>query len=212
MKAPKVSPKQPDQQHEDTQEADMQEALVFSYELKIPKERVGVVIGKEGIIKTEIEEATHCTLAIDSAEGDVTLRGSDSITIMTAMDIVKAIGRGFNPEVALRLLKSDYTLEIISLSDYAGKTPKKMARLKGRVIGEGGKARKLIEELTETNMSVYGKTIALIGVQEDVKNARAATEMLLTGSPHAKVYLWLEKKRRERKAAQMQEAFLPSTA
>lgn len=207
MKASKASARQPDEPLQNTPEA-----LVFSYELKIPKERVGVVIGKEGVIKTEIEEATHCTLAIDSVEGDVTLRGSDSITIMTAMDIVKAIGRGFNPDVALRLLKPDYTLEIISLSDYAGKTPKKMARLKGRVIGEGGKARKLVEELTETNMSVYGKTIALIGMQEDVKNARAATEMLLTGSPHAKVYLWLEKKRRERKAAQMQEAFLPSNS
>ncbi len=183
------------------------EEIVFSYELKIPKERVGVLVGKEGVVKTEIETATNCAINIDSAEGDVHLRGTDSITIMTAMEIVKAVGRGFNPEIALRLLKPDYTLEIISLADYAGKTQKKMMRLKGRVIGEGGKARRLIEELTDTNMSVYGKTISLIGVQEDVKNARYATEMLLKGSPHATVYMWLEKKRRERKMSEMQEMY-----
>jgi len=196
------APKQPHQPSE-TGEGE----IFFSYELKIPKERVGALIGKEGIVKNEIESATNCTLNVDSTEGDVQLRGTDSLTIMTAMEIVKAVGRGFNPEVALRLLKPDYSLEIISLADYTGKMAKKMMRLKGRVIGEGGKSRRLIEELTETNMSVYGKTIAIIGVLEDVKNARYAIEMLLSGSPHATVYLWLEKKRRERKRAEMQEIY-----
>ncbi len=184
-----------------------EEEPTFSYELKIPKERVGVLIGKAGAIKSEIEQATRCRIIIDSLEGDVRIRGKDSITIMMAMDIVKAIGRGFNPENAHRLLKPDYTLEIISLADYAGKTTKKMARLKGRVIGEDGKARRLIEELTETMISVYGKTISIIGVHEDAKNARQAIEMLLAGSPHATAYVWLEKKRKKRKRDVLREQF-----
>ena len=74
-----------------------------------------------------------------------------------------------------------------------------MLRLKGRVIGREGKSRKLIEELTECNISVFGKTISIIGLPESAANARQAVESLLRGSTHSNVYNWLEKRRREMK-------------
>ena len=55
----------------------------------------------------------------------------------------------------------------------------------------------MIESLTETYISVYGKTIALIGGVEAVAMSRQAVEMLLEGAPHGNVYKWLEDKRRE---------------
>ena len=73
--------------------------------------------------------------------------------------------------------------------------------MKGRIIGAEGKSRRTIEELTETNVSVYGKTVSIIGLAEGVDMARRAIETLLSGSPHANVYKWLEKKRRELKRA-----------
>ena len=51
--------------------------------------------------------------------------------------------------------------------------------------------------MTETYLSVYGKTISILGRPENVTTARKAIESLLAGSPHASVYKWLEKKRRE---------------
>jgi ribosomal RNA assembly protein len=72
-----------------------------------------------------------------------------------------------------------------------------MERLRGRVIGHDGKARSMIEGLTETHIVVYGKTIGVIGEIERVAMARQAVELLLGGSPHGNVYKWLEKKRRE---------------
>ncbi len=177
--------------------------LEYSFELKIPKERVGVLIGKSGEIKREIEEATHCELDIDSAEGDVHIKGVDSLGIMTATDVVKAIGRGCNPDVAMKLLKPDYAAQIMTVPEFTGKSPKKMKRLKGRVIGKEGKSRTTIEDLTDTSIIVYGKTITIIGLQEDVACARQAVESLLSGSPHAAVYAWLEKKKRESKRNQM---------
>ena len=71
--------------------------------------------------------------------------------------------------------------------------------MKGRVIGKEGKAREHIEEMTETNICVYGKTIGIIGRQENVSIAVKAIENLLKGSPHANVYSWLEKTRRKMK-------------
>ena len=63
-------------------------------------------------------------------------------------------------------------------------------------IGEGGKSRKTIEDLTECYISVYGKTIGIIGEPENVAAARKAVEDLLKGSPHGNVYKLLEKRRR----------------
>ena len=168
----------------------------FSYDLKIPKERVAVLIGKDGHVKKEIEAATKTKLRIDSEEGDIFVEGEDAVNLYTTKDIIRAIGRGFNPEIALLLLRQDYTFDLLMLEEYA-KNKNQVPRLKGRVIGSEGKTRRLIEELTETHLSVYGKTIGVIGYVENVGIARRAIESLLTGSMHSTVYRWLETKRRQ---------------
>ena len=168
----------------------------FNYEIKIPEERVAVLIGKEGSTKKLIEEQTECSLDI-SKEGDVTIMGEDGLKLYTTKDIVKAIGRGFNPKIALLLLKTDYTFELIDMKDIAGKSKNTLERLKGRVIGKGGKSREEIERLTDTNITVYGKTIGIIGEQFQVSMARQAVSMLLQGSMHKTVFQFLEKKKKE---------------
>ena len=170
----------------------------YSYELKVPKNRVAVIIGKNGDIKKDIEESTKTKLAIDSKEGDIFVSGEDALGLYTAREIIKAIGRGFNPEIARLLLKPDYVFEVVDVSEFV-KSKESMLRLKGRVIGKEGKSRRLIEELTECNISVFGKTISIIGLPEPVANSRRAIESLLKGSTHANVYKWLERRRREMK-------------
>ena len=166
------------------------------YALRIPKERVAVLIGKEGETKKELEELTSTELIIDSYEGDVTLKGNDPIKLYSSREIVKAIARGFNPDIAKYLIKQDFVYEQISIKDFA-KNSNHLRRLKGRVIGTEGKSRKAIEDLTEASISVYGKTIGIIGLPENVDLARRAIETLLSGSPHSNVYKWLEKRKKE---------------
>ena len=86
-------------------------------------------------------------------------------------------------------------LDIINIQDYSGKSRKKLDRLRGRVIGENGRSRRTIEDLSDTDVSVFGKTVAIIGEPENVAMARNAVDSLLAGSPHGSVYKWLEKKR-----------------
>jgi len=173
----------------------------YTYELKIPKERIAVLIGKKGETKKKIEETTNLKLDIDSKEGEVVISGTDSLALFTAKEILRAIGRGFNPDVALLILKNDYGFELLNINDYA-RSSNDSLRLKGRVIGKQGKAREHIEEMTETNICVYGKTIGIIGRQENVSIAVKAIENLLKGSPHANVYSWLEKTRRKMKTTE----------
>lgn len=169
----------------------------YQHELKMPGARVAVLIGKGGSVKKRIEEETKTKLNIDSREGDVFVSGKDALGLYTAREIIKAIGRGFNPEIALLLLKQDNIFEIIDLVDYTGKSKENLLRLRGRVIGKEGKSRKVIEDLTDCHICVYGKTIGMIGLAEKVGIAKQAVESLLKGGAHAKVYKFLEKKRRE---------------
>ncbi len=166
-------------------------------ELKIPHERIAVLIGVKGSVKRRIEEKMNVRLNIDSEEGDVFIEGEDSIAVFECVDIIKAIGRGFNPEVAELLFNDKYIFDLIVIQDYIGKSKKDMIRIKGRIIGREGKARQMIEDATDTHIVVYGKTIGIIGEIDHVPIARQAMEMLLEGSPHGNVFKWLDNKKRE---------------
>ena len=175
---------------------------MFSYDVKIPKERIAVLIGEKGKTKREIEQATNSELTIDSKEGDVNIAGEDAVKLYDAQHIVKAIARGFNPEVAMRLLKQDWAFELIDLTNHVSK-PSHMQRVKGRVIGAGGKSRRVIEELAECHISVYGKTIGIIAPIDTIGMARHAVDELVEGAQHAGVFKALEHKRRELKLQRM---------
>ena len=180
------------------------ESTEFSYELKIPKDRVAVLIGAKGETKKHIESLTKTKIDVDSKEGDVSITGKEALGMYAAKEIVKAIARGFNPEIAQLLMKQDYSFEILDVSDFS-KSKNDTKRLKGRVIGEKGKSRNTIESLTGAYISVYGKTICIIGELNSVGLARRAVESLLAGSPHANVYKWLEKQRRNIKKKEILE-------
>ncbi|HWQ62837.1 MAG TPA: KH domain-containing protein [Methanospirillum sp.] len=168
-------------------------------ETRITKERIGVLIGKKGITKREIEEKTKTTILVDSEEGLVSIEGEEADGFLRAVEVVKAIARGFSPERAFRLFEDeDLYLELMELSDIAD-TPTKLERIRGRIIGRDGKSRSQIEDLTNTEISVYGKTVAIIGMIERVKVAREAIEMLINGVSHESVYAFLDRKKRELK-------------
>ncbi|ABD42165.1 KH, type 1 [Methanospirillum hungatei JF-1] len=168
-------------------------------ETRITQERIGVLIGKKGLTKREIEEKTKTRIQVDSEEGLVSIEGEDADGFIQAVETVKAIARGFSPERAAILLEDpDLYLEIIELSEYAG-SDSKIERIRGRIIGRDGRSRAQIQDMTATEISVYGKTVGIIGTIEQVKIAREAVEMLIKGVSHESVFSFLEKKRRELK-------------
>ncbi len=159
--------------------------------IRIPKERVAVLIGKGGSTKREIEKRSGCELVVD--DGSVEIVG-EGIGAWVAKDIVRAIARGFNPELAMQLLNDEFAFELIKLDDFAH-GEKEMARKKGRVIGREGKSQRVIGDLTETHICVYGKTIGIIGPYDGVHLAKEAVFRLLNGARHASVYRFLESAR-----------------
>ncbi len=174
--------------------------------LKIPKNRIGVLIGKNGEVKKEIEEKTGAELDINSKTGLVeidTREVEDPILSMKIEDVVKAIGRGFNPEKAMEILRDDVNFDLLDIRDWVGKSSNAVRRMRGRVIGKDGRTRELIEELSETYVSVKGNTVGIIGQPMEMKIARRAVVMLLEGAEHATVYKFLEGKREKIKVDKM---------
>jgi ribosomal RNA assembly protein len=165
--------------------------------VRIPKERVGVMIGTNGETKEFIERRLGVRLQIDS-EGDVVVHeesADDPLAGLKAVDVAKAIGRGFSPEHAYRLLDDMEYLEIIDMKEYVGSKGEQLTRQRARIIGSEGKTRRIIEEMTGVYLSVYGSTVGMIGQAEQVEVARKAVDMLLRGSEHATVYRFLERAR-----------------
>jgi len=170
--------------------------------VRIPGERIGVLIGKGGETKELIEKRTGVKLLIDSEEGDVEIdhsHASDPSMAIVVSNIVTAIGRGFAPSKAIKLLENDCYLAVLDIRDYVGKKIEHVERMRARVIGTHGKTREVFEELTGADISIYGNTVSIIGTSVALDIARRGMDMLLSGSEHAAVYHFLEGKRAQLK-------------
>ena len=172
--------------------------------VRIPKERVGVLIGPEGKVKSYVEERLNVELQIESDEGNVTIllaeKTTDPSLVFKAKDVVTAVGRGFAPEQAFRLIRDEEAIfDLIDLRIIFGRSESDIKRVKGRIIGMNGRTRRTIEELTSTEVVVYGHTVGIIGTFDQANAARGAIQMLIDGSQHHTVYRFLANKRRELK-------------
>ncbi len=154
----------------------------------VPKDRIGVIKSKD--TKDRFEEKLGIKITvIDNLVG---IDGEDGLNLYQAKNIIKAIARGFAPVRAERLLEEDIQLEILELGKF---TEKKMKVIKSRIIGTDGKMREEIETGSGSYVSVYGKTVSLIGTYEQNKIAKTAINLIIDGAmlPTVKRFLMKSK-------------------
>ncbi len=183
--------------------------------MKIGKNRIAVIIGKNGETKREIEESLGVKINLDSESGDCEVRPVighpkyNPLNIFTAQKMINAINRGFNPIKVMKLLDETYDIEVFNLYSILGKSEKKIKRLKGRIIGRNGEMRKAIERFAESHVSVYGKTVSIISDYENLQIARKAVSMILGGMPHHSVLKFLENKYNDKKKEEFKKLYKP---
>lgn len=169
---------------------------MFEKTIKIPLDRVGALIGKSGKTKTQIEKKCCTKLKINSETGIVLIKSFNSTdqtqTIFRSVAIITAIGRGFSPSNAMDLLDDEKSLQIIELKNLTGRSISKILRIKSRIIGENGKVKRNIERLSNTKISVYGKTVSIIGNHQNIKLVTDTIISLSKGSMHNTIYKKLE--------------------
>ncbi|MEM5826278.1 MAG: KH domain-containing protein, partial [Candidatus Aenigmatarchaeota archaeon] len=101
---------------------------------------------------------------------------------------------------AKKLFK-DYTLYVIPIS----KNRNTLQRIRARLIGTKGKVRKKIEEMTNTKICIYGKTVSIIGKGDNLNLARSIIEKIIEGYSHSYVFRLLQLCKRKREAAKEDE-------
>ena len=149
----------------------------------MPQDRVRIIKDE----KTRFKLKKSLNVGISFQENSVLING-EGIDLYQAKNIVKAIGRGFSPNNAFRLLNEDEMLETIDLNEFS---KNKLRIVKARLIGTNGKTWKTIEKFSGCSLSIYGKTVSLIGNYEQLKIAKEAVEMIIRGCKHSKVYNFL---------------------
>jgi ribosomal RNA assembly protein len=174
--------------------------MLYHETIKVPEDRIGVIVGRNGKVRKRVEQLTNTKLDVNS-EGIVTItapeKTEDPVLAWKARDMIRAMARGFSPKNALSLIDDDMQLLVISLREVVGSSQSQMKRVAGRIIGENGRTRRVIEQTTETKISVYGKTVSIIGMGLGLDYARRSIDMLIAGAPHSAVYARLEKMRRD---------------
>jgi len=174
--------------------------MLIQQTVRVPAERIGVIVGRKGRVKKRVEELTRSKITV-SEDGMVTISvppdPQGPVLVWKARDMIRAMARGFSPKNALSLIDDDMRLVAISLREFVGTSPSQIRRVAGRIIGENGRTRRVIEQTTETKLSVYGRTVSIIGADPGLEYATRAVNMLINGAPHSTVYHYLERMRRE---------------
>jgi len=157
-------------------------------EITIPNERIAVLIGSHGTIKNKICNKTNVKIEIN--ENSVLIIG-EPFNVLDAEKIIYAIGRGFSPKNAFVLLNEDYYIDTIKLP----KEKNILSRIRARIIGRRGYVKRYIENSTNTLISIYGKTVCIIG--KDTNIASESIKMILNGKKLSTVFKFLEKRKKE---------------
>lgn len=110
-------------------------------------------------------------------------------------EMARAVALGFTPQQALMLEDDEYVLAVVDLKEYTDK-PNHLRRIKGRIIGEEGRAKHTIEQLAEVSMVVGDHYVAILGKLGDVEIAKRAVEMLIEGKKHSTVYKYIQEAKR----------------
>ncbi|MEZ0289493.1 MAG: KH domain-containing protein [Sulfolobales archaeon] len=164
---------------------------------KIPVERVSVLLRNNSEIIRRLEERLDLKINIDPSLGSVVIEPRTSSTpiynLLKAKDYIDAIGCGFDPESAERVLGEDQVLLIIDLKDQLRLPENHLKRIKGRIIGKDGRAKKNLEEISGCYISIYENTIAIIGDTESANAVKEAIQLLIEGREHSTVYRHLRR-------------------
>ena len=107
--------------------------------------------------------------------------------------VIEAIGFGFPISTAILIKKEDLLFEIINIKEHSNK--KNLERIRGRIIGTGGKTLKTLSNLSNCFFEIKDNEIGIVGNPENIKNVNEAIISIIKGSKQTNMYAFLEKHR-----------------
>ncbi|MBT4376684.1 hypothetical protein HOD29_04890 [archaeon] len=144
------------------------------------------------IIKSKKRLEKALNLKITNRGKEVKIEGSPENEYI-GTQVIDALNFGFPFSAAISIKEEDKIFEIIHLKEHTTKS--NMERVRGRIIGKGGKALQTISNLTNCNLEINENQVGIIGSPENMERATEAIILLTKGSKHANVYGHLERHR-----------------
>ncbi len=108
-----------------------------------------------------------------------------------AVQVIDALNQGFPYTEAISIKKEDKILKIVNIKEHTNKA--NLERVRGRVIGQGGKALKTLSVLTDSAMKIKENHVTIISSPENMERATEALIAIIKGAKHGATYKELEK-------------------
>ncbi len=161
------------------------------HQILIPTKRAELLKDKKFL--ASICKRLKCRIELRN-ENELMLDG-DALDEYNARIVMQAFARGFDFDVACKLLSYERFFESIDMKELF-KNEYQIRRIKARVIGTDGKTKNYVQSVSGADIVIYGNSISIIGKVEEIKIARAALDILLKGGTHKNAYFIMEKVRR----------------
>lgn len=113
------------------------------------------------------------------------------------MQVIEAINLGFKINIALLLKDEEIVFKQINIKSISKRN--NMSQIRARIIGVHGRVLETFESLTDCFIAVHNNSVGIIGNVDNMETAVYALQNLISGSKHASVYAYLEKKLAESK-------------
>jgi ribosomal RNA assembly protein len=109
-------------------------------------------------------------------------------------------------DIACKLADDNYYFSSVDLGQIIS-SDKRVKQVKARIIGEEGRTKRYIEEVSSAKISVYGDTVSFIGSIEEINEAETAVNTLIEGGTHRLAYTRMEAAHRKNKAEAKKAGF-----
>lgn len=166
-------------------------------QLYIPKERLKLLKEKPTIIDAV---SRRCETQISIIDGEVVEIHGSAFGEFTSKNILFAYGRGFDIKIALLLDDPDYYFKTIDIG-MVERNKERVKQIKARIIGESGRTKKYIEQVSGAHISIYGDTVSIIGRIDSLYEAETAINTIMEGGTHRLAYLRMEAAHRKNRNA-----------
>jgi ribosomal RNA assembly protein len=161
-------------------------------QITIPMKRAELLSDKK--LMKEITERLGCKITISNGN-EVEIDGN-ALSEFDARNVIQAFARGFDFNVAFKLLSDDYFFSTLDMKD-SFRNEGQIERMRARLIGTEGRTKKYIEAVSGAYLSIYGNSVSMIGTTDEIKIASAAVNILLEGGTHSAAYTVMEKTKRK---------------
>ncbi len=152
--------------------------------IRIPSERIKYIREHKNRLERELG------LKINIRDNAVELFSEDGYTEYLSIDIIKALGLGFDLDDVLKLKDPEYVLVIVDLDEILP-NEKTITRQLGRVIGTRGIAKRTFENEGNVKIRIVDHSIGILGLRHDVEVIKRAILKLVSGSKHSTVMRYI---------------------